>query len=383
MKKVGIITFFHDNNVGTCLQAAALQKTIEILGYEVEIIDYKHQDIVANDTSIKKRIKGMLQTYFNKNIFSYKKLKKSDSLINEKFDHFRKNAYLLSESEYKDFESLKEIAGAYDAFVCGSDMIWTPNLEIDYRIFFLGFCEKNKRIAYAPSFGTDTIPEHLRKEFTQHISEFHQLSCRESSGVDIIEKLCGIKAELVLDPTQLICKEDWIEQFQLKKVQSHDKYVLCYLFDADKNCKKWYRQLAKQVAQHYHAKVRYIPMSRAQQVNELKYGDAAYGPIEFMDLVYHAEFVITNSYHGFMFSLIFEKPFVVVRRNSSIFWSQFEKRFESVLEELDESQRLLGLGSAVDETIYQIDYEKINKVLNKRRKESVNYLKKALETTVE
>lgn len=373
---VGLVTFFQDDNVGTCLQAFALQKKIQELGHQVEILDYSHQDIVRYDKSFRNRIRGIVKTYGNKNMFYYKKLKKIDYITKERFCQFRRENLAVTKKKYSGYSELEEGGKDYDAFVCGSDMIWTPTFDIDHKVYFLQFCNCEKRISYAPSFGTDVIPSNLEKEFRNYIRSFPYISCREDSGIEIIRKLADIQAELVLDPTQLISKEEWESNFAMEN--KDEKYILCYLFGASREVTKWYHHLAKKIAGHYKANIRYMPMSRSEQVHEIYYGDASYGPVEFMRLVHNAEFIITNSYHGFMFSLIFEKPFVVVRREKELYWSQFEKRFESVLKLIHQEERLLAKDDFVGEQLYSIDYSVINESLEEQRKKSEAFLKNAL-----
>lgn len=374
--KIGIVTFFQDDNVGTCLQAFALQKKMLELGHHVEILNYIHQDIVKQNKSKRNKIKGILKTYGNKNVFYYKRLKVVDSKTRVKFQEFRNKYFLLSEEKCLEYTEMLKYEDKYDAFVCGSDMIWTPSFQIDHKVYFLQFCNAKKRIAYAPSFGTDSIPANLEKDFGKYIKSFSYLSCREDSGIDLIYRMVGRHAELVLDPTQLIKKEEWEKYFIKEKHEK--KYVLCYLFGASKKVTRWYKSLICEIANHYKADIRYMPMNRSEQVHELHYGDASYGPIDFLNLIYNAEFVITNSYHGFMFSLIFEKPFIVVRRDEGLYWSQFEKRFESVLKLIHLENRLLQKGNCVEEKLYDIDYRMINKKLEEQRKHSEKYLYNAI-----
>ena len=211
------------------------------------------------------------------------------------FLEFQENNYHLSEKRFTGFEKLRETDEIYDKFVCGSDMIWAPSFDIDYRVFFLRFTNERKRIAYAPSFGSYGLPENLKKEFETYIKEFAALSCREKSGVDLIKECYGKNAEFVLDPTQLIEKDEWIESFGLKTKKS-DKYILCYLFNSE--YKDWYIELANSIAKRLGGSVRFFPLNRDEQLHELPFHQEKYGPIEFMELVNNAEFVITNSYHG-------------------------------------------------------------------------------------
>lgn len=373
--KVGIVTFFHDMNVGTCLQAYALQKTIEKYGYEVDIIDYRHGEITGVNETKWKHILNILKTYGNKKIFYYFKFKKLDENNRQAFLDFQEKNYHLSEEKFSKFEELKEANILYDKFVCGSDMIWAPNFSIDYRVFFLRFANIRKRIAYAPSFGAAGLPENLQKQFETYIKEFSALSCREQSGVDLIKECYGKDAEFVLDPTQLIGKDEWIELFALN-TKKNEKYILCYLFNSE--YKAWYVESANSIAKRLGVSVRFFPLNRNEQLHEFQFHQKKYGPVEFMELVNNAEFVMTNSYHGFMFSLIFEKPFIIMSREKKLFWTQYEERFTSMLKLIGEEKRMIKYQQKVGEELFDINYKKINEKLNVYRKASMDYLYNSL-----
>ena len=374
--KIGIVTFFHDMNVGTCLQAYALQKTIEKYGYEAEIIDYRHDGITKVSETKWKHILNVIKTYGNKKLFYYFKFKNLDENNKQAFLDFQENNYHLSEKKFDKFEDLKEADELYDKFVCGSDMIWAPSFEIDYKVFFLRFTCARKRIAYAPSFGAAGLPENLQKEFETYIKEFFALSCREQSGVDLIKDCYGKIAEFVLDPTQLIGKDEWISSFGLN-TKKREKYILCYLFNSE--YKEWYIKLANSIAKRMGVSVRFFPLNRNEQLHEFQFHQKEYGPVEFMELVNNAEFVMTNSYHGFMFSLIFEKPFIVMSREKKLFWTQYEERFTSMLKLIGEEKRMIQYKQKVSDELFDINYEKINEKLNVYRKSSMDYLYSSLD----
>ena len=375
--KVGIVTFFQDHNVGTCLQAYALQETLTTLGHNVDIINYVHDEIQSTSKKYEKikHIFGIAMTYGNRKILYYKKFKESDRLTYKSFKKFQKNRYNLSGNQIDEYKKLVDMSMEYDAFVCGSDMIWAPKLNIDYRVYFLRFCARQKRVAYAPSFGTDEIDNIYKEKIKNYITDIPYLSCREINGVKLIKNKFGKDAQFVLDPTQLIPKEKWITKFNLSS-RKDDKYVLCYLFPSDYN--SWYNKIIKQAEGLYEANVRYIPIGRNQHYEDIMFGVQGYGPEEFLNLIMGAEFVITNSYHGFMFSLIFEKPFCILRRNKNLFWSQYEDRFDSILELINYKRAILDLNDNLPEELMNPNYYAINLELEKLRKSSLEFLNRSL-----
>ena len=372
MKRIGLITFHESDNYGTCLQAYALQSALELMGYDVEIINYRRKQLVSNTTpSITERLDYLWKEYGISNLLMRSEVKNYTDNKGKSFSSFRNTYYHYSKRTLCDYSELLELNNQYDAFVCGSDMIWTAERAQNLGVYFLQFANKEKRISYSPSFGASKIPDDLREIYKQYISEIPYLSCREKSGVSLIESLCGKKALLTTDPTLLLDKDFWIDK--CAEMHLPPRYVLVYLFEG---VPKWVNEAITNVAKILNAEIIEIPMAVRQVCTAIRNKQKIIGPLEFISLFCNASFVFTNSYHGLMFSLIFEKDFYIVPRATEGHWSQFESRLRDILDDMQLTNRILSNNTAYD--AYHIHYEEILPILDDRRDSSINYLQKSL-----
>ena len=261
----------------------------------------------------------------------------------------------------------------YDAYVVGSDMVWASTRAQPLDLFFLSFAQPYKRIAYAPSIGSVQIPSELKNEYKTLLTDFPHISCREQIGCDLIQKLTGKKVPLVADPTLLLSKEEWIKIFDLSESKNErSPYFLSYLFDGiprkkikiiDNFCKE--NKMAKYV----------IPMSPYEHLmnkNEML------DPVDFVCKIKDSSFVLTNSYHGLVFSIIFRKPFCVLARPQKAFWSQFEDRLSNLLILFNLEQRLISDISNLNHDHLFLDYTSIENKINEFVKKSFTYLNSSI-----
>jgi len=202
---VGIVTFYRGFNFGSILQAYALSKFVSALGYRGVLVDYANLALPHNFLLRIRTLTVRLAVFLKKPRFFVKYFrarfhkKKSLSLLSkitmEKFSEFRENYLPITTKNY-----LEKKNSMFHAFICGSDQIWSSNMPGLGEVNFLRFAEEHKRIAYAPSFGSDTVPDYNRKRLAKYLREIPHLSVREQSGVKIIKELTGRDAVLVLDP---------------------------------------------------------------------------------------------------------------------------------------------------------------------------------------
>ena len=372
----GIVTFFASNNFGAVLQSYSLQKKISDLGYLAEIINYK--DSSKNKAgSAKGSAKGYLRTL--KGIgFSFKKYFKArnlHTLSGKRFTEFRQKCMCIGRDNIYDAEDLALIENKYKAFIAGSDMVWTEKGQ-NLAVFFLRFTERKKRLSYAASLtGTEWLDEKQRKLMGEYISGIEWISCREQEGVDFARQN-GRDAFLALDPTLLVTKEEWTQNLSLTK--SKDKYLLCYCFgDTTKEFIKKVNKIAKKRG----LKVRYISTSTLKYMEELKNGNRlAYGPREFVEAFFNASFIITNTFHGLIFSLIGEKPFAFLHREEGNKWKKNEERMMNMLRLVREEKRAVGGPDEIDDSFFDMDYKYANEILGVKRQESLAYLENMLES---
>lgn len=358
MKKVGVMTWFSHNNYGSVLQAFALKKIIEKNGYDVEFINYKPK-------VRKKTIFDMKPSYYYNQILNKIYLKQHAEKflsINDIYESFRHENFKIS-NKCDGYKDLVKVCDKYQFVVCGSDQIWSPNVfDTNY---FLPFLEPNKKIAYAPSIGVSNISnEFILKKIKALVSDFKNISFREESAIKLLS--CQ-KAKCVLDPTLLLTQDDWIDTLKLKKY-NNNKYILCY-FLSDNNK---FNKIAKKLAQITGLNVKYIPVNK----NTLyKDKDISWktGPKEFVELIYNASYVLTDSFHGVLFSIIFNKEFNVFERFQNTDLESQNSRIYNILNKMHLNSRLISCFNQININ-EQIDYIEVNDKLEKYRKESLEYL---------
>ncbi len=255
--------------------------------------------------------------------------------------------------------------------VCGSDQIWAPN--VFNPVYMLDFVPDDiPKISYAASIGLNEIPDDLVGTYQKLLSRFQSISVREKQGAQLLDQRCGIKSEVVLDPTLLVNADHW-KKLE-KKINRKDKYIFCYFLN------KHHRY--KGAVQAY-TKRRGIAVIGCSANPE----DASWmtilgndiGPCEFLWLIHHAEAVFTDSYHGTIFSLLYHKPFVTFER----FESSDKICQNSRIYQLDDhfclSQRIIRVTHDTEIVIDDFDYDMFERRLCELRKSSMEFLKRALE----
>ena len=373
--KAGLITFHYAHHYGAQLQAYALYKTIEGMGVHCEIIDYVRPDTLEGNRLIKKglSVRSLLSNVHT--ILHHSAFRKRYS----RFNGFVEDHMWLGEKRYLKFEELMASPPQYDLYVCGSDQIWNPLIftpkDFDPS-FFMPFAGDKKRIAYAPSFGIAKIPDDLQKKLKDYLEAFESLSSRESQGAQIIRELTGRTAEVVLDPTLLLKESDWLPL--CAEPDNTQPYILCY-FVSDPTP---YMNAIQAVAKELKLPVvclcgsrRKIPGSKSQVFNA--------GPKEFLSLFKEAAFVLTNSFHGTVFSVIFKKDFYSFESSRKDSGESVNSRLHTILKMLGLEDRLIR-GDASSALISEgdigpmIDYKPVLDKLDDEREKSMKYLRNAL-----
>lgn len=368
--KNAILTWYHYQNYGTALQAYALQKFLNSSMYETELIkyipEYKSQNEKKYIKKINIYINNRKKKYLNKII--KKKYYKNLENKSEKFKEFLSKIN-LTEEEYNK-KNLKELNQVYDNFIVGSDQIWNPN-NIDYT-YFLDFVDENKKkIAYAPSFGVkqNDYP-YQNNKLKNLLNRFDYISVREEDGKDIIKKLINKSGNIVLDPTLLLEKKQW-DEF-VKVDMNKTKYILCYFLGEQKYYWKYVKNLQKETG----LEIRIIPIQPEAYFKKGKI-ESEVGPMEFLDLIANAEIICTDSFHGTVFSVIFEKKFSVLKRFKDNDRKSQNSRICNLLKLID----LEGffIDENFEETKFIVNnYEDINNILAEKRNESKTYILDAI-----
>ncbi len=381
MKKVGIVSCYFKNNYGSMLQAYATKKILDnnnIPNETINIdnnIDFKkgkrkyYASQLFNFKFIKSKF-GMIKLKLDKKIV--KDLGKNISIRDSKYKEFRKE-FNLSIS-CPDYKSLSEMANAkYSDVIVGSDQLWLPvNVVSDY--YTLNWVPDNiNKISYATSFGISKIPDKYTDEYKKFLSRINYLSVREESGKKICDEY-GISSKVVCDPTILLTKEEW-EQEAVQERIIPDKYILCYFLGSNIEHRKFAEKLKEKTG------YKIVSLNHADEY--VKYSDTFaditpydIGPREWINLIKNAEYVCTDSFHGTVFSLLFNKTFFDFRRYSESNKMSTNSRIDSLLDLAGvDKNRILTGNEDVDTVIkYKINYSKVNKNIDKIRQESKKWL---------
>jgi hypothetical protein len=363
--KVGVITFHIAHNYGAVLQAYALSNKLNKLGYDTEIIDYRPKFLTRlysinpiDKLPDAKSLMSLLLMY----PIRYKKYKKFQRFINNKIP--------LSDDKFRTSKKLAILSSKYDAFITGSDQVWNPEINGVMGEYFLDFVKdaSSIKISYAASFGSSAIKDEYVEEITRYLKKLDAISVREEDGVKIVNKLIGSKPVLVLDPVFLLSIDEWKEQIIIPKV--NEKYVLVYMMEYNAKVIDIALEIAKE------KKLKILNISSSLKVPD---GFACnirdIGPNEFLGYFYAAEYVITNSFHGTAFSIIFEKDFIAVPH------TKLNSRIDNILKltKLKKQQvDLLDVNISYECLARKIDYSKAKLILNKEIESSIAYLQSVL-----
>lgn len=307
--KLAVSTWYHYRNYGTALQAAALSAVLRNLGHSPEMIRYKPVSYFRTlpDYSISAFSKRVYRRVRNRRAEAPGTHFCSDAK-DALFEEFLNNHLRFTElcTTKSDLERLND---QFDAFLCGSDQIWSP-LVFNPKYYLDFVHDPAKKIAYAPSFGVEQIEDqYVKGEIAKLLNQFGSLSVREEAGQKLIKELTGKDSSVVLDPTLLLTSQQWEEQFGVKQQNVEKPYLLVYMLG--NNPEHW--KAASETAAHLGLELRLIPVYKNDLSREGCITEAV-GPKEFLQLVHDASYVCTDSFHGMIFSLQFHRPFTAFAR---------------------------------------------------------------------
>lgn len=349
MQKIGIITICDNNNYGNRLQNYALSKILDTLGYRSITLWKKDR----NNTY--KRVKNLIKHVVKPNDINLRRYKN--------FNRFTKNNISV---QYADFRKLNNISDKFDYFVVGSDQVWNYNFDQCKEEDFLEFAEYDKTISYAPSFGVSKIDDNWKHKIRKGLSNIKYLSVRETKGAEIIYNLTGRKAQVVLDPTLLLDKEEWIKIQNKPTKMIKGKYILTYFLG--------------EISEDIKNQIDKISLETGYKVINLckkEYSDFyTCGPSEFIYLFNNAELILTDSFHACAFSIIFNNPFYVFDRNS-VTIKNMNSRLDTLLKTFKQEDRKVDSLNNVKD-LFSCDYSESYKILREKQAESMLFLKNAL-----
>ena len=382
MKKVGIVSCYFKDNYGSMLQAYATKKILDKNEIPNETINIKYNkdfkngkrkyylSQITNFKFIKNKL-GMVKLKIDKKL--NKQLGKNIAIRTQKYKEFRKEFNLSRfNNTFKDLTNqAKEL---YSDVIVGSDQLWLPvNVVADYYTLNWVPDEINK-ISYSTSFGFSSIPNKYVELYRNFLNRINYLSTREESGVQIIKDIVARDAKLVCDPTILLTKDEWHEESS-KERKYDEKYILCYFLGNNIEHRKFAERLRKKTG------YKIVSLNHADEY--VKYSDEFcdyapfdIGPREWISLIENAEYVCTDSFHGTVFSILFNKMFFDFRRHNNKSKVSTNSRIDSLLDVAGISKERILVGNEdIDKVLtYKIDYNKVDENINKFREDSQKWL---------
>lgn len=374
--RIAVITFFqsHDN-YGQLLQCYALQQVLRGLGHRPYLIRYGfHYDFfhwMKKKNLLTKS--GRSETRHQLKLLIHPVKDAHD----RGFDEFRKKHLVKSIRCYNSLAELQRNPPKAECYIAGSDQVWAQLLsDDDNRVFFLDFGHETvKRVSYAPSFAVKDYPDDLKGKLAEQLSRFDSISVRECSGVRICQEL-GFKATLVLDPTLLL-----VANHYKKLVEKPKSAHYCFVYHVNVLSSEelyWNRFSEYNNKKGLLSVASFANPKYGENMEFLEDAQYVYPTIEsWLGLIEGAEYVLTSSFHGVVFSLLFHKPFVVCLRKESQFAGN--DRVVTLLEGVGLTDRIMRLDAKAEEMVSNpIDWERVDTFLNQCRNESMAFLTNSL-----
>ncbi|MCD7837320.1 MAG: polysaccharide pyruvyl transferase family protein [Clostridiales bacterium] len=381
MKKVGLAVCYDTKNFGSQLQVLVTTKKIEQLGFSTEIIRYEKK---LTPRFVIQSLPRLFNPYFisgkvrsrkkNRQIKEHPDIVRQVAIRNRRFDAFAQAYFTSLSIPYVGWSALtRQAAERYDIFLCGSDQLWLPS-NLGSHFYTLEFAPADKpKIAYATSFGVSSVPWFQKKRTAHYLRRFQALSTRELAGKEIIEELIGRTVEVVCDPTLLFSSEEWAKLIPERSVVE-GPYVLCYFLGTNEAHRKAAEALRAQTG---------LKLVTCPHLDHFVAYDQTFGDLplfdvdaaDFVNLIRHAEYVLTDSFHGSVFSILHHKRFLTFER--------FRPGANARNTRIDSLFALLGLEARryagdVSVVTASIDYEPVDDRLGTLRAASIDYLAAAL-----
>jgi len=353
MTRIGVMTFLHNDNYGSILQAWALQQTLTDMGFDAVHIDYtpgkqeKLCNLLKSGNSPRLILEGMRK-------------KSAAGKMHGGFDAFRRE-HIRTTAPCRDRKALKQAAAEFDVLAAGSDQIWSP-VWLN-PAYFLDFTDKPK-VSYAPSLGVKAMPNRAKaRKIARLVKRFDAVSVREQEGAALLAEMTGSKPIVLPDPVMLVPKEKW--QSVMADDVPQEKYILCYFIGDNPS----YWVTVRTVAEKEGCTVRVIP--RTEGARDSGYPlEEDVPPQRWLALIGGAAHVVTDSFHGATFSAILNRKCTIVRRYR-------EDDPESKNSRIDQLLRNLGVSD-----LENADWHVVNENLNVRAEAAKEWLKAAVNQAV-
>lgn len=378
-KKVGLCIVYKNYNYGAILQSYATLIELGKFHVDYEIINYSHPRNIKyyssalisamNSVTIYSKLRAVRKKIGYKLNNNYKRVQNARRA---KFNEFSANNFKLVSKPIHDYDELRQYADRFTDVMVGSDQMWLPSgLSTNFYNLLFAHDHTNK-ISYASSFGVSKIPHNQENKTREYLSRIQHISVREESGARIVKELTGRDAKIILDPTMIITREDWDREIKDTAVVDGE-YIFCYFLGNNPDQREEVVRLSKSKG---------IKIVALKHIDEYIPSDSTFGdieplevgPEEFVNLIRHATYVCTDSFHASVFSIIYHKKFMAFNRFKEGKNSR-NSRLDTLFNNIGMSRRFDGDIKKIDE---QVDWESVDRNLEKLREFSSDFLVKAL-----
>lgn len=387
IKKIGCVLAVrrrNHNNYGTSLQAYATIKVLQENGFNVRIIRYnKQRGLFGTLKALPQYLRSgggdELIIRINKKIQSvfHPRFKFENSLRNHAVEEgFKENIFEPLCDYYNNYEEMSKASSTYDVCLVGSDQLWHPMGLASgfYNLMFVN--DSVPKIAYAASFGVSSIPKFQHEGTKKYLERMDWISVREQKGKEIVETLSNAKADFVCDPTMLLTKQEWENFSAPSKKNINEPYIFVYFLGERPEI----REKAKELAQKTGCKL--VVMRHVDKFIKMDdyFGDFApydIDPRDFVNLLRNANYVVTDSFHGTIFSIMMEKKFITFYRVNTLKSGSTHSRIDSLLDKFGLTSRLFK-DDIYSQAVADIDYSKVSLKAEEFRQHSKALLLKHL-----
>lgn len=363
-KRINIVTFSHAHNYGAMLQAYSLRKFLENNSYEAKILNYRDNYIEKNYKVFqidKKNIKTILKSII-KSVLFYSKNKRRYLSCKA----FEDNNLIFTNKEFFEEKELENYNDC-DILICGSDQIW--NYQITgavSNIYTLNFGRKLKRISYAASIGDLELFSTKKEDYLNKIKNIDFISVREDDANEYLSKVLNKRIKTTIDPTLLITREEWDKLLEKQTSNSmKEKYIVAYYVYPDEE----FIKITNYISQKTGYKIVYFSMRNPglKKVCKNAYEE---GPLEFVNYIKNAEYVVATSFHATIFSILYEKDFYIIPHKKT------GSRVSNLLYRLGLNNRILNNLSDFEKKDInkKINWEEVKEKLNIDIQESKDWL---------
>lgn len=358
--KVGILTYHSALNYGAILQAYALQETLKTKKVEVEIIDFKPVNPENSHKITLKNLRGFISRTLQFHILKPRR---------EAFREFINKNISMSKVTFFDKELLYKNVHEYDVIITGSDQVWNPNYTKGLlEVYFLSFNNSNvKKVSYAASIGNAKYSEEDKKNITTWLGTFSKISVRENKAFNELKSLVRRDISVNIDPTLLLSSDEWLKAVnnELNPIPS-EEYILVYGLEKNNEFVK----IANNLSRITNLKI--VHFGKRKMYNNELIRLYKHGPSTFIQAFSNAKYVITNSFHGTVFSIIFKKQFINIPHSDN------NSRMDELLNYLNLKDQVMNNIEDVKKIFNEINYIEVDSLLKERIKESNDYINEAL-----